>query len=581
MSEALQFNLLNLISVIGALMLFIFGMKLMSEAIQKLAGTRLRKVLGAMTSTRFFGIFTGLAVTGLVQSSSATTVMVVSFVNAGLLSLTESIGVIMGANLGTTVTSWLISVLGMGKFSLSALSLPLMAVSFPLLFVSGERSKLWMEALLGFALLFLGLALMREALPDLEQNPAVLQFLQDFSYLDKTYFGQLGILVLLVGVGFVITLLLQSSSAAMALTLVMTSEGWIGFPLAAAIVVGENIGTTITANIAAVVGNVHAKRAARAHFLFNLFGAIWVIMLFPFFLDLVAWLSELLFSLNPRESKGAVPIALSLFHTLFNLINLLILYHFVDLLARLAIRMVPTRHQEDEVFSLDYIGNGLLSTPELSIVEARKELVKFADLMRRAYKYIPLLITEMDERKLEAYNAKLQKYEDISDRMEMEISNYLSKASQGELSARASRRVRMMLHIANYLERIGDIYVEISRNLSHRKEQKAYFIPEMRSRVIQFSELVSRTLDQMVKNLESEEDAIDFEAAQNLEKTVNQQFRILRSEYIAKVEKGDYRVQSGMYYSDLLAEMERIADHAASISGSLRTVLGPNPAPPQ
>lgn len=563
---------MNIVSIIGALGLFIFGMKVMSEAIQKAAGVGLRKVLGAMTSTKLYGIFTGLLITGLVQSSSATTVMLISFVNAGLITLAESITVIMGANLGTTVTAWLVAVLDMGKLSITALSLPLIALAFPLLFFTREKIRLWGEVLIGFAILFLGLALLRESLPNLESNPQVLSFLQDFSYQDKTYLGKIAIALLFVLAGFLITIIVQSSSAAIALTLVLTSEGWISFPLAAAIVLGENIGTTVTANIAAVVANVHAKRAARAHFLFNFLGMLWAVLALPLFLALVASISVSVFNGDPFTTTSAIPLALCVFHSLFNFFNILIFYGFTNRLARLSEWMVRSKSDEDEMFSLDYIGSGLMATPELSIMEARKELVKFGDLMRRAFKYIPLLITEMDEKKLREYTEKLQKYEDISDRMEMEISNYLSQASRGELSSDGSARVRMMLHVANYLERIGDIYLEVSRNLTTRKEQKAYFTPDMRSKVIQLAELVARSLDQMVRNLESSTERIDLKAAQKLENEVNTTFQAFRADYIAKVEKGKFRVQSGMYYSDLLAELERIADHAISISNTLARI---------
>ncbi len=558
----------NILSLVGALGLFIYGMKVMSESIQKFAGARLRKTMRAMTANRSLGVFTGLSVTGILQSSSATTVMIVSFVNAGLITLRQSVGVIMGANLGTTVTAWLVAILGMGKFSISALSLPILAIAFPMIFLSKERMRLYGEAIFGFAILFIGLSFMRDALPAWQDNQVVLDFLKQFDYGQSHYLHRLGITSLFVIFGMLGTFMLQSSSAAMALTLVLTANGLISFPLAAAIILGENIGTTFTANIAAIVGNVYAKRSARTHFLFNVLGVAWALLLFPFFLDFVAYLSDLLFRGDPFSDKGVIPLALSLFHTLFNLINLILFFNLVDLLVKMATWMVPSRGMEDELFSLDFIGSSLMATPELSMMEARKELVKFADLIRRAYKYIPLLITEMDERKLQNYVAKLQKYEDISDRMEMEISNYLSKLSQSELSQEGTSKVRGMLHIANYLERIGDIYLEVSRNLTHRKEQKAYFTPDMRNQVMQLSELVSRSLDLMVKNVDLASNQGSEEETQRVDREVNELFLKLKSDYIHKVEKGKYRIQSGMYYSDLLAEMERIADHASSVSNT-------------
>ena len=541
----------------------------MSEAIQKVAGAKLRSTLRTMTASRGIGVFTGFSVTGVLQSSSATTVMIVSFVNAGLITLEQSVGVIMGANLGTTVTAWIVAVLGMGKFSISQLSLPILALAFPLIFLSKEKMRLYGEAIFGFAILFLGLSFMRESLPDWQANMEALNFLKQFNYEGSSYLSALLLTILFMLLGTVATFFLQSSSAAIALTLVLTAEGFISFPLAAAIILGENIGTTITANLAAVVANVYAKRAARVHLIFNVLGVVWAILLFPFFLDLVAVLSQFFFNGNPYKEDGAIALSLSLFHTLFNLFNLLLFLNFVPLLVRIATWMVPSRTTEDELFSLDYIGSGLMATPELSLLEARKELLNFGDLIRKAYKYIPLLIVEMDEKKLNQYVEKLEKYEDISDRMEIEISNYLSKISQSELSTFGNNRVRVMLNVANYLERIGDIYLEVSRNLTNRKEQKAYFTPEMRNSVLRLSELVSQSLDVMVKIIDSSDDKDYYAASVKVEREINKLFAALKADYIEKVEKGKYRIQSGMYYSDLLAEMERIADHAANISSAL------------
>ena len=407
---------------------------------------------------------------------------------------------------------------------------------------------------------------MRESMPAWEDNLQLINFLQQYEFQQGDWLQNIGVGFLFVVFGMVATFLLQSSSAAMALTLVFTANGLISFPLAAAIILGENIGTTFTANIAALVGNIHARRAALTHLLFNVFGVVWALLLITPFLDLIAFLSEIIFGSNPNADASVIPLSLSLMHSLFNVLNVLVFYNFVQFLVRIAVRLMPSRSSEDELFSLDYIGSNLLATPELSLIEARKELVKFADLIRKAYKFIPLLITEMDEKKLEGYVQKLQKYEDISDRMEMEISGYLSKISQSDLSSEGTMRVRGMLHIANYLERIGDIYLEVSRNLTNRKKQKAYFTPEMRSQVMQLSELVSRSLDIMVKNIDSDVHQHLLEDALKIDRDVDTLFRRLKSDYIEKVEKGKFRIQSGMYYSDLLAEMERIADHASSVS---------------
>lgn len=570
----MNFGLLNIVYLIGALTLFIYGMKFMSESIQKVAGLKMRRILGRMTSVRLLGVLSGTFLTALLQSSTAVSVMVVSFVNAGLLSLTESIGVILGANLGTTITAWLVAGLGLGEFSVSALSLPFLALALPLVFMPYEKLRHWGETFIGFGMVLLGLSFMRESLPDLRENPNILEFVQYFEYYGLEWWGQLGTLALFVLIGFVMTLLLQSSSAAMALTLVLTAQGWISFPLAAAIVMGENIGTTITANIAALVANVHAKRAARAHLIYNLLGILWLGLSFPYFLRGVSWFSTQYLQGDPRTSGDAIPMALAFFHTSFNLINLLLFIGLTGVLARIATRWVPSRGEEDEVFSLDYMGSGVLATSELSLVEARKQLAKMADLMRRAYKLIPTLIIEMEESKLQRHARKLQKYEDISDRMEIEISEYLGKVSEGELSSEGIQKVKAMLHVAHYLERMGDIYLEVSRNLTRRKEQKAYFTPEMRNNVLELSEWVQQSLDQMVKNVDNSDETFELEGALELEQEIDELYQKMRRHYLDRLQKGKYRLQSGMYYSDLLAEMERIGDHATSIS---KTLAGQGP----
>lgn len=568
----MSFGVYDFLKLLGSLGIFIFGMKVMSDAIQKVAGAKLREILGAMTSNRFFGVFTGLTLTAAIQSSSATTVMLVSFANAGLITLAESITVILGANIGTTVTGWLIAELDLGTFKVSALSLPIVAVALPLLFVPRERYKLIGESLMGFAILFLGLAFMREALVGL-QNEELLSFIQNINYEGRGYFSQLPIFFLFVCIGIVITLAVQSSSAAMALILVMTDAGWISFPLAAAIILGENIGTTVTANLAALVGNVHAKRTALSHTIINVSGVLWAILLFPFFSDLVVWITGLFGGGNPYQTSNAIPRSLATFHTLFNLVNVLLLVNFIPKIAKLTIRLLPSRSNRDEQFSLDYISNSLLDTPELSIIEARKALSKFGDIVKRGYKYIPLLVTEMDEGRLQKHVEKLEKYEAITDRMEIEISNYLSQASRGEMSEEASVSVQHVIGIANYLERIGDIYIEISRSLKNRKSQKAYFTQEMRDNVLILSDQVAYAIDLMVKNLEKADKDINLELSDKATLSVGETYKKLRKEYIRKVEKGKYKLRSGMYYSDLLAELERIGNHVKSINDTLRSEL--------
>ncbi|MBT6169760.1 MAG: Na/Pi cotransporter family protein, partial [Flavobacteriaceae bacterium] len=381
----MKFGIIEFLTLIGALGFFIYGMKVMSDGIQKVAGSKMRSILSKMTSNRFLGITTGFILTALLQSSSATTVMIVSFVNAGLLSLVESIGVIMGANIGTTITAWLISLLGF-KVKISSVALPIIAIGFPMMFSSKSNIKAWAEILIGFALLFMGLDALKGSVPNLKENAEFLSFLSNYA--------NMGILstLIFIGVGTILTLVVQSSSAAMALTLVMCYEGYIPFELAAAMVLGENIGTTITANLAALVGNVHAKRAARAHFIFNIFGVIWMIFALQFFIRVIDSYMMSNMDLSPLNSVGesiSVPIGLSIFHTTFNVLNVIFLVWFVPLISRTVIRMQPSKGEIDEEFHLEHIGGGLMQTAELSVLEAKKEVIKFGEITTRLFNMIP------------------------------------------------------------------------------------------------------------------------------------------------------------------------------------------------
>jgi phosphate:Na+ symporter len=361
--------IMRILMLLGALALFIYGMKVMSEGIQKAAGQRLRQILGAITKNRLKGIFTGFVTTSIIQSSSATTVMVVSFVNAGLLSLKQSIGVIMGANIGTTVTAWIVAFLGF-SVSMSDYALPIMLVAIILMFSNRGNMKSWGEMLVGFAILFIGLELLKSGVPDLKGNVDSLNFLKSLSG-----HGVFSVIIFVL-IGTLVTIIVQSSSAAMAITILLCERGIIPFEMAAGMVLGENIGTTITANLAAIVGNVHAKRAARAHFIFNVFGVTWMVIAFPWFIDMIDALVSQNY-VSPMENQEARPIALALFHTIFNVLNVLLLVWFTPFIARLVIKMVPTKSTSDEEFRLDYIRGGLLATPELFLLEAQKELAKF------------------------------------------------------------------------------------------------------------------------------------------------------------------------------------------------------------
>lgn len=555
----MKFGIFEALQLIGALGFFIYGMKVMSEGIQKVAGSKMRQILSAMTSNRIKGIITGFTLTGLVQSSSATTVMVVSFVNAGLLSLTESIGVIMGANIGTTITAWLISIVGF-KVKIATLALPIIAFGFPLLFVSKSKVKAWGEVLIGFALLFIGLSELKGSVPDMKTNPEILEFLSAY-----TDMGVLSVLIF-VGIGTLVTVIVQSSSAAMALTLVMANQGWIPFELAAAMVLGENIGTTITANLAAVIGNIHAKRAACAHFIFNVFGVVWMILLFSIFIDGIDSYIQSTQGVSPLDPEQyvAVPIALSVFHTTFNIINTLLLVGFVNFIARTVTKMVPSKGDDGE-YHLEHIGLNMIQTPDISILEARKEIAKFGKITTKMSAKVSELIDDKSK-KTDKLVERIKKYEEITDRLEVEIATFLSKVSEGNISEESSFKIRALLSINNDMERIGDIFYQMSLTVSKKKKDKLGFTDGQKLGLDKMFTLVNDALEIMNKNLTSDYSRVTVEEALTKEREINAMRNKLRRNHLENIAKGEYDVLNGMAYIDLVSLLERIGDHLINIT---------------
>lgn len=563
----MEYGLLNFLELIGALGFFIYGMKVMSDGIQKVAGSRMREILSAMTSNRFFGVITGFLVTALLQSSSATTVMVVSFVNAGLLSLVESIGVIMGANIGTTITAWLITILGF-KVKISTLALPIIAIGFPMLFSNRTRINSWAEVLIGFALLFLGLEELKHAVPDLKSNPEILGFLANYANL-----GYLSTFIFIM-VGTVLTLIVQSSSAAMALTLVMCYEGWIPFELAAAMVLGENIGTTITANLAALVGNVHAKRAAGAHFIFNVFGVLWMFICFPFFLKGIGWYMDAHmdmhpFQSHPEYSSQDIPFALSIFHSTFNILNVVLLIAFVPVIERIVMRIIRSKG-DDEDFTLEFIGRGLVQTSELSLVEVQNEIAKFARLNRKGVVKISQLIEEKDSKKQQKLIEKLKDYEEHTDLLELKVGEFLMELSKTPLSDSTSNRVQAFLSVVNHMESIGDIYYQMARRVGQKIERKIWFDQQNRDDLKLMLDYTLQSMDLMAENLERNENEVEMEACIELEKTINKTRDKLRSKNFKRIEKGKMKLEAGLIYMDLIGGFEKISDNVIHISQALK-----------
>lgn len=556
-------NAVSVLTVIGSLGLFIFGMKVMSEGIQKAAGKKLRQILGTMTRNRFYGVLTGFVITGLLQSSSATTVMTVSFVNAGLLTLLQSAGVMMGANIGTTVTGLIVSYLGF-KFKISAIAIPLMAFALPMIFFRKASIKSWGEFLMGFAILFLGLSALQDSVPDLKESPDVLKFLG--AYAQPHLLSRL----MFVGVGALLTIIIQSSSAAMTLTFVMTANGWVPFEVAAAMILGENIGTTVTAELASMVGNVHAKRSARIHSLFNLIGVAWMVVLVPYVLPMITWFSVSVMGndspyADATLSPAAIPLALSYFHTFFNLTNMFLLIGFVGPLVKASIWSVPSKTDEDEVFHLEHIGTGVVNTPELSVIEASREIARFGKLVSKMNKMVSRLITETEPKARAKLYKKVRKYEEISDRMEVEVANFLTKVSQGELSEDLSIRLRGMLSEVNDMERIADIYFQMSMVIHRKEEEQLWFSPEQRQNVLGMFALLETALEVMCKNLDVE-DSMYFDDAVELERQINTRRDELRENHLKSIEAGDYNVRSGLVYSDLFSSCEKVGDHVINVS---------------
>ena len=567
-------GILQLFTLLGALGMFLYGMNLMSSGLQKAAGNRLRGFLSAMTSNPFKGVMTGLGITSIIQSSSATTVMVVSFVNAGLLTLTQAIGVIMGANIGTTVTAWMVSWLGF-KADISILAVPMMLLGFLFSNSQKDKRKNIGELIVGFSLLFLGLSFMKDSVPDLKQTPEVLNFV-------KTWSGYgFGSVLLFLAFGTVLTLVLQSSSATMAITLIMLSMGWIPFNMACAMVLGENIGTTITANIAASIGNTQAKRAAMSHTIFNVFGVIWALILYRPFLTLVGKITETLFGLpnpaadgfvvsepNSPESTAAL-YGLSMLHTLFNLINTLILVWFTDLIAKIVSAIIRApKNQEKEVFKLKYISAGPLATPELSVEQAFNEIIHFSQISKKGAAYAKEAINEASTDKFETLRGKLVKYEEISDRIEYEIATFLNGVSAEEISESTSIKIKAMYKIVGELESLGDSGETISRILSRKNIHNKEFDSEAINNLNTMADAVAVAYDVMIANLTAAHkgELENITNAYNAEEHLNTLRNNFRDTVIEQMDNGDKNYQTTVYYMDIMNEYERMGDFMINIS---------------
>ncbi len=600
----MDYSFFDFLKLVGSLGLFLYGMKIMSEGLQKLAGNKLRSILSAMTKNRLMGVLTGILITALIQSSSATTVMVVSFVNAGLLSLVQSIGVIMGANIGTTVTAWMISLFGFGKFSISVLSIPLMGIALPLIFSSKSKHKSLGEFIFGFAFLFMGLDFLKGSMPDLQSNPEVLSFVQNFS--DNGIWSVLFFLL----IGSVLTIIVQSSSATVALTLIMAAKGWIDFPAAAAMIMGENIGTTITANLAAIPANISAKRTAFAHFMFNVLGVIWMLFVFKHFANMVEGIvagatsvnpnamSSFLATLSPEEYnqistlpkselspalvakqeaylgyQASTSYGLSLFHTLFNICNVSIMIWFVPLYEKICLKLIRPKkgEDEDEEFILKYISTGVASAAELSILQAEKEVEVYAARTRKMFGFVKKMtnMDHNDKKFLKLYN-RAEKYEDICDQMEIEIGSYLNRVSEGKLSNQSKELIRDIMRAVTEIESIADSSCNIARHLKRKMEANAVFDENLIANINSMYELIDKALDNMqnaLKNMKiSEAELLD---SNHIENVINEKRNTLKRQNVESLNQNIYSYQNGVFYMDIVSECERMGDYIINVVEAL------------
>lgn len=580
----MDYSLLDFLTLLGAVGIFLYGMTLMSEGLQKAAGNGLRNILGAMTRNRFTGALTGFSITALIQSSSASTVMVVSFVSAGLMTLAQSVAVIMGANVGTTATAWIITLFGF-KVDIGAFAIPIIAFCIPLLFSSNSKRKSIGEIILGFALLFIGLDWIEANVPDLKSSPEIFGFLTH--YADMGYVSVL----LFVLIGIITTMIIQSSSAAIAIVLIMCTKGWITFDLACAMILGSNIGTTITPIIASLGANLAAKRAALCHLMFNLLGTIWALALFYPFTDLTVWVTEHLGQGNPTELyatiNGSTPadptqiavmagwasFGLSIFHTIFNLINLSVMIWMTKFYVKVVEKIMPSKHKGDDEFQLTYISSGRVAASELNMAQAEKEIGVFAERVSRMLKMAQELVHAKEgSDEFNKLYSRLEKYEEISDRMEIEIANYLNRCAEGRLSNEGKQRIAAMLNIISEIESIADSCFGVAKILARKQEGHTSFNDEIYKNIDTMFSYVNKAMKNMLlllSDLENvrEEDII---TSYNREREINNMRNNLRVANIENINNRHYEYQAGIYYMDLIGDLERTGDYIINVVDTVK-----------
>ncbi len=559
----MEFGIYGLAKIIGALGLFIYGMKVMSEGIQRAAGGELRSVLRTLTKNRFYSLLTGFFTTIAIQSSSVTTVMTVSLVNAGLITLIQSAGLIMGANIGTTITAWILAGLGF-RLNIQQIVLPIIGIGVIISFRNEAKTKYWGEFIIGFGLLLLGMGFLHSLVPDINSNQQLLEWFQTYT---ETGFTSR---IIFFAIGMIVTLILQSSTAAVALTLTLCIKGWIPFELGAAMILGENLGTTITAELAAIVGNIEAKRAARIHTIFNAIGVLWMIALIPAFLHLIAKVMDFWPGIeSPFVNELYTPYGLAAFHTIFNILNVLILIGFIPYLVKLSIWILPEKKEK-----VDNIGRVIISnlslTPELTISEIKKEVAQYGEIIIRMLGFTKSLINSVNEKEQFKLYKKLLKYENISDQIEIEITGIITKMAGKEVTTRTSIRLRSLMKISNDLERIADIFKQIAHELKRKNENKIWFSPEQRQTLNEICDLLEESFQIMMKNLDTPEyENVKKFSAKNIKKQISQRQEDLRNEYMNLVDLSDVNIRGSLLFYNIVTMLNHINNHILNITESI------------
>ncbi|MCD6181566.1 MAG: Na/Pi cotransporter family protein [Candidatus Cloacimonetes bacterium] len=551
--------------LLGSLGVFLYGMRVMSDALQRTAGERLRRILNYMTANRYLAVLTGFIITALIQSSSATTVMVVSFVNASLLSLTQAIGVIMGANIGTTVTTWIVSLIGF-KFNITAIALPIIGVGLPFMFAKTVRRRDFGEILIGFGLLFLGLMFLKDSVPNIKSNPEILEFLRNYTDLGFLSF------VIFVLVGSVLTVVVQSSSAAMAITVTMAYMGWINFETSAAIVLGENIGTTVTAYLASLGTTVNARRAARAHFLFNTFGVIWMAIVFPYFIKLVLHVAPWdPYLVNDQGNMVNLPLNLALFHTMFNVTNTLICIPLISYITIAVTKLVKETPQDaQKEYRLVYISTSLQNTPELNIIKAREEITHMARVIDEMFETF-LHVFRNPDKKMGNIVSDIKEKEDYTDQMQEQITQYLVQLSGETLSDANVKNINAMMRIVNELENIGDSVYKLMLLTQRKYDNKITLHPKAMNEFNDFVELIQEFIELYKQQMNEGLEPKVLDLAYRLENKINHLRDDLKQAAQERLQHGA-DVKSELLYLDLLKHFEHIGDKSLNIAQALRKV---------